>query len=501
MASNSSFDGVSFRPIGAQTPDGNDPGSPLSRIGEAHFLGKDGLRFGNDPNPREISNVVVGEGDAETPNAHGHSGMMYAWGQFLDHDLDLVEAHSPPINIVGPDGLVVPVQRADTDGQGHPVNSVSGWEDASMVYGSDPETANSLRLPDGTLRTSSGNNLPIVDGQFVAGDARAAENPSLTALHTLFVREHNWQVAELRKANPDWSGDDLYESARAIVTAEIANITDAEFLPHLLGGSLPSYKGYNPNIDPSITAEFAGAAFRWGHSIVSNETEKLNNDGTVSEESRPLSEVFFEPPHEFTANGGADGILRHLSADVSPEMDVRIVDGLREFLIDPPNLGTDLAVINIQRGRDIGLGTLNETREALGRAPYTDIGQITDDQGTVAAMRQVYGDDVDKVDLWTGGLAERHAGSAFIGETFKDIITRQFVALRDGDPYWFQNQHLDPATLAEIEHTQLSDIILRNTDTVGIQDDVFQFAERGLSSAALQEPDVPQNTPHPDWLT
>ena len=39
--------------------------------------------------------------------------------------------------------------------------------------------------------------------------------------------------------------------------------------------------------------------------------------------------------------------------------------GLRNFLADPP-AEMDLAAINIQRGHDLGLGTLNETREALG---------------------------------------------------------------------------------------------------------------------------------------
>ena len=33
--------------------------------------------------------------------------------------------------------------------------------------------------------------------------------------------------------HPNWSGDQLYNHARAIVTAEIANITYSEFLPNL----------------------------------------------------------------------------------------------------------------------------------------------------------------------------------------------------------------------------------------------------------------------------
>ena len=36
-----------------------------------------------------ISNLVVGEGDADIANPQGLSGMMYAWGQFIDHDINL----------------------------------------------------------------------------------------------------------------------------------------------------------------------------------------------------------------------------------------------------------------------------------------------------------------------------------------------------------------------------------------------------------------------------
>ena len=72
-------------------------------------------------------------------------------------------------------------------------------------------------------------------------------------------------------------------------------------------------------------------------------------------------------PDDFNAFGGADGFLRHLAAEASQTMDVRIVEDLRNFLFDPP-VGMDLAAINIQRGRDLGLGTLNETRKDLGLA-------------------------------------------------------------------------------------------------------------------------------------
>ena len=111
--------------------------------------------------------------------------------------------HYPPVQ--SSHSIRVAIDPA-TGVPGHPataINTITGWLDGSMVYGSDQATADSLRLPDGHMKTSAGNNLPIVDTAqgpaFAAGDVRAQENPDLTALQTLFVREHNYQVDLLHR--------------------------------------------------------------------------------------------------------------------------------------------------------------------------------------------------------------------------------------------------------------------------------------------------------------
>jgi peroxidase len=464
------------------------------------------------PNPRVISNLVVGEGDADIPNPQGLSGMMYAWGQFIDHDLNLTadSRTATPIFITipegdptFPDGGFIPMNRAAADADGQPINALSGWLDASMVYGSSAEVAAKLRAADGHMLTSEGSNLPVglIDptGEngfgteqigHLAGDERADENPSLTALQTLFVREHNFQVDRLQAADPCLDGDTLYETARAIVTAEIANITYGEFLPHLLADLTPgAWQGYDASVDPRMAVEFAGAAYRFGHSTVSPATEKLDELGEPHGESA-LSEAFFQSPEVFARDGGADGMLRHLSADLAQAMDARLVPDLRNFLFDPP-VGIDLAAINIQRGRDLGLPHLNEMREALHLVPYHAFAEITDDAGTVAALEQAFG-SVDLVDLWTGGLAESVMPGGFVGETFGVIIADQFARLRDGDRLWWENQGFDAATEDAIRHTTLSDLILRNTDTQYLQDDVFTYYERHVEGTEAMDPDLPQ---------
>ncbi|HEY2425085.1 MAG TPA: peroxidase family protein [Pseudolabrys sp.] len=495
--------GVSFRSVDGSNnnlanPTMNQTATDFARVGPAHFA--DGFNeMTSGPNPRDISNIVVAQADAGEDGPHliddngiALSGMMYAWGQFVDHDLDLEKGGTttdisiavPANDEFLPPGSTIPLTRVAIDPAtgvaGHPataINTITGWLDGSQVYGSDAATAASLRTADGHMKTSAGDNLPIdpQSGMFMAGDVRAQENPDLTALQTLFVREHNYQVDQLHQEHPNWSGDKLYEMAKAITTAEMVNITYSEFLPHLLGkDAIDPYHGYDPTVDARITEEFEGAAYRFGHSIVSDEISATSNIGAFTSE-QTLAESFFEDPATFAATG-ADGLLRHLSGDLANPLDTHLVDGLRNLLVDPPD-GVDLAAINIQRGHDLGLGTLNQTRMALGLTPYASFDEVSSDPETAAALEQAYG-SVDAIDLWTGGLAEDHVPGSTIGSTFGKIIGDQFTALRDGDRYYFENQNFDKQTLSEIKGTTLSDLILRDTDTTAMQSDAFVATER-----------------------
>ncbi len=493
--------------LGFRTIDGSDnnldnptynssAGSEMIRIAPANFAAGTVNTPIDGPNAREISNVVSSGPQAVEHDSTGLSAMMYVWGQFIDHDLDRTFADGANnIDIAVPsgdpdfqDGSVIPLTRFITDPtSGNTVNAISGWLDASMVYGSSKATAESLRLPDGHLATSEGGNLPIINGTFAAGDPRAAENPDLTAITALFFREHNYQVDQLQKEHPDWSGDQLYQTARAIVTAEIQNITFTEFLPRLIGkDAIKPYQGYDSSVDPRITVEFAEAAYRFGHSIVSGTEAKVDNRGNEVA-SQSLADAFFATTEQVNANGGIDALLRGILSDETQANDVYAVDELRNLLSDPPAT-LDLIAVDIQRERDVGLGSLNQTREALGLPTYTDFDQITSDPTVAENLQKVFG-TVDNIDLFIGGLAEEHASEAMVGSTFQAIIGQQFQNLRDGDRYWWQDQGFDQATTDKIAGTTLSDIILRNTDTNMAQPVAFVAADRHSSDTEPEEPD------------
>lgn len=103
-------------------------------------------------------------------------------------------------------------------------------------------------------------------GCFLAGDYRANEQLALLAMHNLWVRQHNTVVDGLKRVNPHWLPEQLYQEARKIVGAQMQFITYEVWLPYILGPKgmqmLGKFERYDENIDPTISNEFATAAFR-----------------------------------------------------------------------------------------------------------------------------------------------------------------------------------------------------------------------------------------------
>ena len=491
-------------------------GTDLLRIAPAEYSDGISAPAGADrPSAREISNAIVSQ-PADTPtNSREMSAFVYAWGQFIDHDIDLTTSGIDAFNVDVPSGdpyfdpngtgtqqILLnrsnfdPSTGTSTSNPRQQVNSITSYLDGSMIYGSDATRAAALRtFSGGRLKTSDGDLLPLntmgltndnpvgapAASLFVAGDQRANENSELTSLHTLFLREHNRLADRYAAANPTWNDEQIYQAARKTVIAELQAITYNEFLPALVGfrGAGP-YQGYNPNVNPGIATEFSTAAFRMGHSLVGDDIELLNNDGTEMSDPVDLANDFFNP--SVVAEWGIDPILKYLASDRAQEFDVHIVDPLRNFLFGQPGQGgLDLASLNIQRGRDHGLADYNATRVAYGLPAVTAFSQITKDVALQNQLQAEYG-SVDNIDLWVGGLAENHVPGASVGSLFSKIITDQFARLRDGDRFWYEHV-FSGRELVALRRTTLADVIERNTDLTNLQNNVFFFHANVLGIA------------------
>jgi peroxidase len=211
-----------------------------------------------------------------------------------------------------------------------------------------------------------------------------------------------------------------------------------------------------------------------GHSQVSDTQEGIDANGNVVF-TQSLAQAFFNTP-EIDESNGIDALLRSLGTDFSQATDVYVVAALRNLLFAGLVGGDideiDLIAIDIQREKDVGLGTLNQTRQAIGLNRYASFAQLTGDPVLQKNLQAVYS-SIDDVDLFIGGLAEKHAAGANVGPTFQAIIADQFQALRAGDRFFWQNQGFDPQTAAMIGKTTLTNLLQRNTATPNLQANVF----------------------------
>ena len=497
-------------------PTWGSTGQDLLRLSPAAYGDGISTPSGADrPGARLVSNLLAASPEGGVTNDRDFTAFVYAWGQFLDHDLGLTDTATPrerlPIPVPSGDPsfdpnstgtMTISMSRSAYDSAtgtatGNPrqqTNSITAFIDGSQVYGSDATRAASLReFVGGRMRTSAGNLLPfnttglanandahvVADNQlFLAGDVRANENPELVALQTLFVREHNRIAAESAAKNPTWTDEQVYQHARRMVISEIQEITYNEFLPAILGANTPAanalqnYRGYRADVNPGIATEFSTAAFRLGHSMLGEDIQFLDNNGNPVRDEVRLKDVFFDP--RSVSEVGIDPLLKYLASDRAQEIDTKVVDDVRNFLFGAPGQGGfDLASLNIQRGRDHGLADYNTVRVAYGLPKVTSFAQITSDTAVQASLQQAYG-SVDKLDLWVAGLAEKHLPGSSLGETFTRILVDQFSRLRDGDRYWYQNA-LPAKAISDVQNNSLVDVIRRNTQLTNLQPDVFFF--------------------------
>ena len=196
----------------------------------------------------------------------------------------------------------------------------------------------------------------------VTGDWRANENIGLATFHTLWTREHNFQVDNLKSAAANFrvkgiSEEDLHGMARILIEGEYQKMIYEEFAPSLAGSKVldfgegkHGFAGYNPNVDAGISLEFAVASYRVGHS-------------QINQELIPGVDLFngFLNPQLFFGYGHT-AIQAGLIQKAHDAIDTMMTDAVRNNLV---TRSLDLFTANVLRGREVGLAGFNQMRREL----------------------------------------------------------------------------------------------------------------------------------------
>lgn len=394
------------------------------------------------------------------------------------------------------------------------INKVTASIDANTVYGSSRSTADSLRsYQGGQLRTQDlffvPNRLkPLLPAQLdkpdvdcilrpkhlhclVAGDERASEQPTLTMMHTIMMREHNRRAKQLASINPHWTDEKLYHEARHLVAAELQHIIISEFLPVLIGKQLMkaynltaapanSYSSINndastlagSNIGPLVTHAFSTAAFRMGHTFIQG-TVRFADAKTYEPQGSESLRNLFKRPFHFYAPNRVDQVLAGALDTPTQSFDAAVTREISGHLFEEPAnnfVGLDLPAINILRAREQGTASYNSYRELCGMKRAKSFKEL-EPQVTRAAARayaKLYA-SVDDIDLWSAGVAEHRIAGGQIGPTFACLIARQFRNLKLNDRFWYENEPKFASAftlpqLTEIRKVKLSRLLCANSD-------------------------------------
>ncbi|XP_036904649.1 thyroid peroxidase [Sturnira hondurensis] len=392
------------------------------------------------------------------------------------------------------------------------MNALTSFLDASTVYGSSAALEKQLRnwtSAEGLLRVNTRHRdagrayLPFAPPRapracapepgaqgpapcFLAGDSRASEVLSLTALHTLWLREHNRLAAALKALNPHWSADTTYQEARKVVGALHQIITLRDYVPKILGPEafeqhVGRYEGYDPTVDPTVSNVFSTAAFRFGHAMVHPLVRRLDARFQEQLPRLLLRDAFFSP-WRLLKEGGVDPLLRGLLVQPAKlQVPAQLMnEELTERLFVLSSEGTfDLASLNLQRGRDHGLPGYNAWREFCGLPPLRSRASLSSavaDGGVADRILALY-QHPDNVDVWLGGLVEDALPGARTGPLFACIIGRQMKALRDGDRFWWEHGGVfTEVQRRELQKHSLSRVICDNSGLARVPANAFRVA-------------------------
>ena len=238
----------------------------------------------------------------------------------------------------------------------------------------------------------------LLEAHFITGDGRGNENIALTAVHHVFHSEHNRQVDEIMatvlttgdaafiaqwQISPGvWDGERLFQAARFATEMQYQHLVFEEFArkvaPNVDAFLAPI--GYDVTIDAAITAEFAHVVYRFGHSMLTETVDRYDpnfdiignpNGQDPADQHMGLIAAFLNPlaftQNEsgviggdlLTADEAAGALVRGLTRQAGNEIDEFVTEALRNNLVGLP---LDLATINIARGRDTGVPSLNAAR-------------------------------------------------------------------------------------------------------------------------------------------
>ncbi|KAK3673080.1 hypothetical protein LTR78_006920 [Recurvomyces mirabilis] len=531
--------------LGTRNSDGEFNSLEMPKMGCA------GMRFGRNvprkcakkpteeemmtPNPRLISDTFMKRTEEGFKPATTLNLLAAAWIQFQVHDWFFHEQQTgdnyhiplpPKDDWPSKDGTMalpksVPDAVLDPSDKACPgyKNANTPWWDASQLYGNSEDQTKSLRTkhPDGKLMLEDDNKEAFLPRDEKTGLPVTGFNNNwwigLELLHTLFALEHNAVCTTLRTANPTWTGDQIFDKARLVISALMAKIHTVEWTPailahpalqiamdtnwwglvgetlHKLAGKIPGGEvlggipgsGVDQDGVPySLTEEFV-SVYRM-HTLIPDNIAFFSATSGDHERTTPIQDVVFGKARDPLDTGVS-------FADAFYSFGINYPGAITHnnyssFLRGPMDPGDgvprDMATVDILRDRERGIPRYCEMRRLLHMTAPKSFLELTGgtgkagDAATALAQKleSVY-EDIEKVDLLIGSHCEPlPKGFGFSDTAFRVFIlmaSRRLKSDRFIAGQWDVETYT-PEGLHWVQYTTMKDVLIRHfpelTDTL-----------------------------------
>ncbi|XP_025207796.1 prostaglandin G/H synthase 2-like [Melanaphis sacchari] len=353
---------------------------------------------------------------------------------------------------------------------------------ASQLYGRDKASERSLRsFSDGKLKTLyfkkehyalfktpiSHSNVYLkeyLDSTFVSSNSILTmfkgiwkskilnPSPMLFVVSTIWVREHN-RVCDmlLRMPLPKWTDEQIYRTARRIVTGQMMSVMINEILYLYTGQAYPLklrpevYKHRIQNINSSNTPIELILMM-----AVSSLPEQFNGN--------PIGSLFFGDNGQ-VLDGGLKNTLQFMVSQpmgkVTAHNDGPTTKPLTEFLL--------------KLSREHAVQSFNNYRRRFGLPAYDSFYQLTKNWKTANELKNLY-KSVDDVELLTGMLTESSRSDSLPTSTIMTqsfIINAILVNNLTNDVSWNKDTYGGKHMFDMVKKTTLKTLVCRNLDGCG----------------------------------
>ncbi|KAF8390045.1 hypothetical protein HHK36_024566 [Tetracentron sinense] len=406
------------------------------------------LQYGlHEPHPTVVATKLLAR-KKFIDNGKQFNLIACSWIQFMIHDwIDHME-DTQQVEIRAPDNIAdgCPLKsfkffKSKEIRTGLPhlktgfLNTRTPWWDGSVIYGNNKEGMGRVRaFKDGKLKISEDGLLQHNEkGIPISGDVRNCW-AGFSLLQALFVKEHNTVCDTLKGHYPDLDDEKLYQHARLVTSAVIAKIHTIDWTVELL----------------KTNTLLAGMRINW---VPMEEMIGLEGE-------RRLSKIGMEQMMVSMGHQACGALTLWNYPSWMRNLVAHDING--ENRLDP----VDMAALEIYRDRERGVARYNEFRRNLLMIPISKWEDLTDDEEVVEALHEVYGDDVEKLDLLVGLHAEKQIEGFAISETAFFIFLLMASRRLEADRFFTTNFNYQSYTEKGLEWVNktesLKDVIDRH---------------------------------------